>query len=339
MNTPLTVEGHPRHENQLPPAQARSRRNMRSVIQGQGLFVMLVALVAMFASLNGNFLTGGNFLNSGSSAAPLGIMATAQTFLIVSGGFDVSVGSVAAMTTVIIGLGVNDGINIWFSAMLALVVALLIGAVNGTIVVWLRVNPLITTLGTMSVFSGLAFMISNGHTLVVTDNTFTSLGLGKLWGVPIPLLVFGAAVGIGIIVERLLGVGRSIYAIGSNSEAARLAGIRVKQVPFVLYVVSSLSAGVAGIIVTAQLASASPQVGSSYLLTVVTAVILGGASLAGGRGSVLGTIVAVAILGVLQSGFALLSLSSYVQTVALGAALILAVLIDQAARAVTDRAR
>jgi ribose transport system permease protein len=137
----------------------------------------------------------------------------------------------------------------------------------------------------------------------------------------------------------LLGVGRSIYAIGSNSEAARLAGIRVKQVPFVLYVVSSLSAGVAGIIVTAQLASASPQVGSSYLLTVVTAVILGGASLSGGRGSVLGTVVSVAILGVLQSGFALLSLSSYVQTVALGAALILAVLIDQVSQAVTRRAR
>lgn len=317
------------------PLRTPRRRNMRAIVQGQGLLVMLVTLIAVFASLSGNFLTGSNFLNIGSAVAALGIMATAQTFLIISGGFDVSVGSVVAMTTVLIGLGVEKGLNIWLATGLALVAAMLIGAVNGFIVVWLRVNPLITTLGTMSVFSGLAFMISNGRTLVVIDDSFTNLGLGKLWDVPIPLLALGVVVVIGVLIERLLSVGRSIYAIGSNAEAARLAGIRVKMVPFCLYIASALSAGLAGIVVTAQLASASPQVGQSYLLSVVTAVILGGASLAGGRGSVFGTIVAVAILGVLQSGFALLSLSSYVQTVALGGALILAVLIDQAARAVS----
>jgi ribose transport system permease protein len=334
--TSLTIADRSPEDSQPKAKPVPARRNMAAIIQGQGLLVMLVGLIIAFTVSSGNFLTVDNFLNIGSSAAALGIMAVAQTFLIVSGGFDVSVGSVVAMTTVIIGLGVNDGLSIWVSTVLALLAAMLIGAVNGSIVVWLKVNPLITTLGTMSIFSGLAFIISNGRTLVITDSAFINLGLGKLWGVPIPLLIFCAAFLCGIVVERLLSVGRAIYAIGSNAEAARLAGIRVKQVPFVLYVVSSLSAGIAGVIVTGQLASASPQVGQSYLLSVVTAVILGGASLAGGRGSVLGTLVAVAILGVLQSGFSLLSLSSYVQTVALGGALILAVLIDQASRAVTN---
>jgi ribose transport system permease protein len=304
------------------------------LVKSQGLVAMLLALIVTFSVLNNNFFTSGNALNMAGTNAALGIMAVAQTFLIISGGFDVSVGSVIAMTTVIIGLGVDAGHNVWASAVVALLVAGLIGAVNGVIVVWLEVNPLIATLGTLSIFSGLAFVLSNGQTLVVADAGFLQLGFGSYAGLPIPVVAFLVVFAAAVFVERMLTVGRSIYAVGGNREAARLAGIRVSLVPFVLYVMSALSAGLAGVLITAQLAAASPQVGQSYLLSVVTAVILGGASLSGGRGSVLGTLVAVVILGVLQNGFALLSISSYLQTVALGAALIVAVLIDKATRAI-----
>jgi ribose/xylose/arabinose/galactoside ABC-type transport system permease subunit len=148
-------------------------------------------------------------------------------------------------------------------------------------------------------------------------------------GIPVLLILLALVFAVALVIERKTVLGRYIFAIGGNREAARLAGVAVLKVPFLLFVTSSLSAGVAGVIVTGQLGSASPQVGPSYMLAVVTAVILGGTSLTGGRGSVLGTLIAVLLLGVLQNGFALLELPSYVQTVALGVALILAVLIDQ----------
>lgn len=208
------------------------------------------------------------------------------------------------------------------------------GAVNGLIVVHLKVNPLITTLGTLSVFSGFAFTISGGSTLIVSDAGFGFLGSGKVLGIPFCLLLLIALSLDALWIERFTRTGRAIYAIaiGGNAESARLGGLRIDRIPFMLYVFSGMSGSLAGIIITSQLAAASPQVGQTFLLSVVTAVILGGASLAGGRGSVIGTLVAVLILGILQNGFALLQLSSYVQTMAIGFALILAVLLDQTTR-------
>jgi ribose transport system permease protein len=278
-----------------------------------------------------------NLLAVGSQVGALGVMAMAQTALIISGGFDVSVGSALAMSGVTLGILYEHGWNIWVATIAAVIVGALIGAINGLIVVRLNVNALITTLGTLSIFSGLAYVVTSGQTLVVDNASFSFLGTGQIAGLPFPFVLFVIVFALALFIERYTRAGRTYYAIGGSLEAARLAGLRVKLASFLLYVVSGISAGIAGVLITAQLAASSPQVGANYNLSVVTAVILGGASLAGGRGSALGTLLAVLILGVLQNGFALLQLSAFVQTMALGIALIIAVLLDQTARSFGNR--
>jgi ribose transport system permease protein len=322
---------------------ANSRRGLGGLqrlltrMQRQGLLIILVLLVLVMWRLTPYFMTTSNLLNVGSEVGALGIMAMTQTALIISGGFDVSVGSALAMAGVTIGILVEHGWNIWVATLAAVVVGALVGALNGFIVVKLHINALITTLGTLSIFSGLAYIVTSGQTLVVNDNAFAFLGTGQIAGIPFPLILFAVVFALAIFIERMTRFGRTYYAIGGSLEAARLAGLRVSLTSFILYVVSGLSAGIAGVLITSQLSASSPQVGANYNLSVVTAVILGGASLAGGRGSALGTLLAVFILGVLQDGFALLQLSAFVQTMALGIALIIAVLLDQTAQSFERR--
>ncbi len=306
-------------------------------LQSQGLLIILAALFAYMWLRSPYFMTTSNLLVVGGQAGALGIMAMAQTALIISGGFDVSVGSVLALSGVTLGILNEHGWNIWVAAVVAILVGGLVGALNGFIVVKLHVNALITTLGTLSIFSGLAYIMTSGQTLVLDNKSFAFVGTGHILRLPFALVLFLVVFVIAMVVERLTRFGRTYYAIGGSLEAARLAGLRVQSTSFSLYVISGISAGIAGVLITAQLAASSPQVGANYNLSVVTAVILGGASLAGGRGSARGTLIAVLILGVLQNGFALLQLSAFVQTMALGIALIVAVLLDQTARSFERR--
>ena len=310
---------------------ARGRR-LAAIIQGQGLLAMALLIGVYFGLSSPFFLTTDNVLVIGATAAPLGIMALAQTFLILSGGIDVSVGSVVAITTVAAGLLMQGGAGFWPAAGVAIAVGAGVGAINAILVVGLGINPIIATLGTLSVFQGLAFAVTGGKTIVVDDPTLAYVGIGTLSGLPVPMVVFLIAFLVSVVFERFTRWGRTIYAIGGNAEAARLSGLRVKSTRAGLYVLSGTSGGVAGVLILGQLSAASPQVGATFLLSVVTAVILGGAALAGGKGTVVGTIVAVAILGMLNNGFALLGSSSAAQQVALGVALIFAVLLEQVGR-------
>ena len=322
---------------EAPPAapetgRGRSWRGLLGSLRGQGLILMLALIVVYFWQANDAFLTSNNLLLIGATASALGIMALAQTFLIIAGGVDLSVGSAVALTGVTIGLLFGDGANIWVASLAGLGVGAGIGVVNGFLAVRMGINPLIVSLGTLSFFAGLASQLSDGRTLIVAQSDFDFVGSGKIAGIPFPLILFLGLAAIAWFVQRYTTIGRSIYAIGGNPVASRLSGLRVDRVLFALYVISGLSAGVAGVMITSQLNGASTEVGSTFLLSVVTAVILGGTSLAGGIGGVIGTIVAVFILQVLQNGFALVGYSSAVQTMALGVVLILAVLLDQITR-------
>ena len=320
-------------ETEATHAEVRQRRQrMIALVQGQALLLILVGLLVFFSIASSYFFTSTNLLAMGGTAAVLGLMAIAQTFLVVSGGIDISIGSNAAMTSVMIGVFYQHGANIWIAALLAVIIAVAIGALNGTVAVLLKVDPLVTTLGTYSIFLGASYMVSGAQSLAISENSFAFVGTGQIAGVPFALALFAVIWLAGLFVERRMTPGRAIYAIGGNIEAARLSGIRINRLRFVVYVLSGLSAGVAGVILTSQLSTASPDIGATYLLSVITAVILGGASLKGGRGSLVGTLLAVAILGVLQNGFSLLSVSSFAQTMVLGLFLIAAVLIDQTAR-------
>jgi len=311
------------------------RGRLAGLAQGQGLLVILGLLILFFALTSPYFFTADNLLLIGSTAAALGIMAVFQTYLIVSGGVDLSVGATLALTGVAIGLMVEQGVNVWVAAAASLLIGILVGLVNGLLAVKMKINSLIVSLGTLSFVTGLAVWLSNSRTLIVSEPGFDFIGSGRILGVPFSLVLFAVLAVVAFYIERRTVIGRSIYAIGGNPQAARLSGIKVDRVQISLYTLSGLSASIAGVMVCSQLNAGSPQVGANFLLSVVTAVILGGTSLAGGIGSVRGTVIAVFVLQVMQNGFALLGYSSSIQTMALGVVLIVAVMLDQ----VTRRAR
>ena len=199
--------------------------------------------------------------------------------------------------------------------------------INGALVNVVNVNSLITTLGMLAVLRGLTELLANGETAIVND--FAWLGTARPLGIPLPVLVFAGVVLVGVLLMRYTVFGRSLYAIGANPVAARLVGIRTKWALFTTFVMSGLAVAIAGLILTSQLSAASPTAATGLELTVVTAVVLGGASLAGGRGTILGTVLGLVIIGVLNNGLTLLNINSFWQDVARGVLLILAVSFDQ----------
>jgi ribose/xylose/arabinose/galactoside ABC-type transport system permease subunit len=312
--------------------QLARRRQLVQRVRGQGLLIVLVVVFVMMWAASPYFLTVNNLSTAAGVVSVLGVMAVAETAVIIMGEIDVSIGSVMAVTSVLIGLLVGQGLNPWGASVVALVVAAAIGFVNGILVVWFKINSLVVTLGMYSVALGIAYVLSNSSTVDIGGSGFGAIGSGTIGPVPVPVFIFLGVWAAAYFVLRLTALGRHIYAVGNNYEAAVRAGIRADALRIGLFIANSLCAAVAGIIVTSELSSAAPQIGDPYLLSVITAAILGGASLAGGRGTLVGTLIAVAILGVLQNGFALLSLSVYTQYIVLGSLLILAVLTDQLAR-------
>jgi ribose transport system permease protein len=313
-------------------AQLARRRRLVQRVRGQGLLIVLAAVfIAMWVS-SPYFLTVNNLSTAAGVVSVLGVMAVAETALIIMGEIDVSIGSVMALTSVLIGQLVGVGLNPWGASVVALLVAAAIGLVNGTLVVYFKINSLVVTLGMYSVALGVAYVLSNSSTVDIGGSGFGTVGSGSVGPVPVPVFIFLGVWAAGYAILRLTALGRHIYAVGNNYEAAVRAGVRADALRIGMFITISLSAALAGIIVTSELSSSAPQIGDPYLLSVITAAILGGASLAGGRGTLFGTLIAVAILGVLQNGFALLSLSVYTQYIVLGSLLVLAVLTDQLAR-------
>jgi ribose transport system permease protein len=315
-------------------ARLARRRKIIERIQGQGLLIVLLVVVLYMWKSSQYFMTVDNLLTAAAVVSVLGIMAVAETLVIIAGEIDISIGSVMALVSVLIGVFVGDGMDPWVAAGIALLVAAAIGFVNGALVVWARINSLVVTLGMYSIALGFAYVLSNSSTVSISASGFSFLGSGTIWRIPFQLFIFLGAWLVGLAVLRLTALGRHIYAVGDNYEAAVRAGVRADGLRIGLFVTVALSAAVAGIVVTAELTSSAPQIGNPYLLAVVTAVILGGASLSGGRGTLVGTLLAVAILGVLQNGFALLGVTEYTQYIVLGTLLILAVLTDQLVRRV-----
>jgi ribose transport system permease protein len=315
-------------------AQLARRRQLAQRVRGQGLLIVLIGVFIWIWIESPYFLTVNNLSTAAGVVSVLGIMAVAETMVIIMGEIDVSIGSVMALTSVVIGLLASDGFNPWVASLVALLLAAGVGLVNGTLVVWFKINSLVVTLGMYSIALGFAYVLSNSSTVFIGGSGFENLGSGQIGSVPVQFFIFLGVWVVAYAMLRLTALGRHIYAVGNNYEAAVRAGIRADTLRIGLFVTISLSAALAGIIVTSELSSAAPQIGDPYLLSVITAAILGGASLAGGRGTLVGTLIAVGILGVLQNAFALLSLSVYTQYIVLGSLLILAVLTDQLARRV-----
>jgi ribose transport system permease protein len=292
------------------------------------LVVVFAALMVFFSITSPVFLQQDNLINVLIAVATIGILACPATMLLVAGQFDLSVGSGIALTSSVFADLLSHGSGTGVAVLAALGLGLVGGVINGFLVTVVGINALITTLGTLDVYSGVSFLITNG--LPIQFNGFGTLALDRpLFNVPWSVFIFFAFILVSIFIMRMTVFGRSIYAIGANPLAARLAGIRVKRTLFITFVASGFAVGVSGLIAASQTGQGSPTAGTGYELSVITAVVLGGASLAGGRGTIVGTIFGVLIIGVINDGLTLLNIGSFWQDVTLGTLLILAVGFDQ----------
>lgn len=293
------------------------------------LAVFYVLILILFSVLSPYFLQTRNLMAIGSNMSVIGLMAIAGTPLIVAGGLDLSVAAIAGLSGVTVSLLFGAGINVWLACAIAIVIASALGGFNGFLTTRLRLNPLIVTLGTMSIYGGAALVMTGGLSKPLIIQGFNWLGSGRFYGIPVPLLIMIAFCIASWWIMTKTRFGREIYASGGNPAASRIMGINVDRVQIILYVVSAVIGAVAGIILAAMLGAAAPNAAGSSLLTVIAAIILGGTSLYGGRGSVWGTVLAVLILGTLNNGLTLLDVSSFWQEITRGVVLISAVAFDQ----------
>jgi ribose transport system permease protein len=324
-----------------PPATGPvlSRRRGLSVPETAALVVVLVALFAYFSWASPFFLRPDNIVNILQNVAVVGIIACPATLLLIAGQFDLSVGSAAGFVGMLMavaaltpGAGGTDvpwsgDLSVPMAFLVAVLGTLLIGLINGFSVTFLGINALITTLGTLAIFRGLTKVLGNGQTIRI--NEFGELGVVRILGIPLPVYIFAAAVLLFWFILRFTVYGRSLYAIGASPTAARLAGIRVRRVIFIAFLLSAACVALAGLIRLSQVGGASVNAGLGVELSVVTAVVLGGASLSGGRGGILGTVLAVLIVGVLSNGLIQLAVPSFWIEVANGLLLLGAVAVDR----------
>ncbi|GAA1340226.1 ABC transporter permease [Saccharothrix algeriensis] len=309
-------------------AGGRRRGSARRVLADNGALAGLLVLVVALSVLAPAFLGARNLLNVGVQAAVVAVLAFGSTFVIVSGGIDLSVGSVAALSAVVgawssAGAGLPGPVAL----LLGLLTGVVAGLVNGALVAWGRLPAFIATLAVLSVARGLTLVVSRGSPLATPD-VVSSLGADLAPYLPAPLLVMLVFYGLtGFVLTRTYP-GRAMYAIGGNEEAARLSGIDVRRQKLVVYALSGLFAAVAGMLLAGRLSSAGPQAAVGYELDAIAAVVIGGASLSGGVGRATGTLVGALVLAVLRNGLNQLQVSPFWQQVAIGAVIALAVLLD-----------
>jgi len=308
------------------------RRMLGAVgVQNISLIMAIVLLVAIIGSRNAALFLPANLKTIGTAVAVSGLLATVQTVVIILGGLDISVGSVAGLASVssaIIFTAHGSGLSVVGT----LLIGAVCGVVNGCIIVFGRVNPVIATLATLAAYKGLAQLVSNGRAqgYTGTDPFFIFVARGAIAGIPTLIWVFAIVAVAMHVMLRYTVVGRNIYAVGGNDTAARLSGININRYLVGVYALAGTVAALAGILITARTGSGQPVSGSEGLeLESITAAALGGCSLKGGKGAIAGTILAVVLLGILTNGMTLLGVNPFWQNVAKGVLLVVAVVIQQ----------
>ena len=294
-----------------------------------GLLGFLLALIVVFSFASPYFLSLRNLTNVLLSVSVIGIMAAVSTLVVVSRGLDLSIGSTVGLVGVAVAALLQEGWPWWLAIAVGLVLGGLCGALNGAVIVGLRINSIITTIGTLSIIRGAAYIATGGQTLFVESEPILDLGSSRIVGIPYSVLLMLALFALCHFVADHMRIGRSLYAIGANPRASLISGLSLGRYRFCIFIASGIAAGLSGILLIGQSGTAVPTGGSGYELLVVTAVLLGGASLNGGEGRVSGTLIGVLIIGVLANGMTLVGVNSYYQTVANGVLLLAAVAIDQ----------
>lgn len=295
-----------------------------------GILIAFLVICILLSVATPYFFTSQNILIVLRQVSINGILAIGVTFVIITGGIDLSLGSVLALTGVVAaGFAHPDTYPLMVPIGLALMTGLIIGAANGFIITLGKVAPFIVTLGMMTIARGLALVWSGGRPVTNLSPTFNYIGGGDFLYIPVPILLFLLVIIISGVTLKYTRIGRYIYAVGGNEEAARASGIRVNRVKLFAYILCGLLAGLAGVVLAARINTGQPNAGIAYELDAIAAVVIGGTSLMGGRGSIMGTVIGVLIIGVINNGLDLLNVSSYYQQIVKGVIIIGAVLLDR----------
>ncbi len=332
------------------PSQITQRSGLAilgKILVSMRAFIALFLLLGYFAIINDSFLTQSNLVILTKQVAINAILGIGMTFVILTGGIDLSVGSIVGLAGMVAGALINEGLileifgivvyfNVWIIIAITLIVGMFIGLANGVIITRFNVAPFIATLGMLYVARGLALLSANGATFPnlvgspeLGNTGFPELGAGSLLGLPYSVWIMIFLTILAVFIARKTPFGRQVYAIGGNERAAQLSGVRVKRITLLTYVISGFCSAMVGLIIASQLVAAHPATGETFELNAIAAVVLGGTSLAGGRGTVFGTIIGAFVIGVLRNGMVLEGLSSFLQIIITGVVIILAVVIDQ----------
>ena len=348
------------HQTNMDAARLKKGRGITRTDVGQFLlrgraFIALILVVVVFASITPQFLTTGNLVIMSKHVAVNALLAIGMTFVILTGGIDLSVGSIVGMIAMIAGGLINEGISLpqlgvivyphtWMIILISLALGTLMGAISGAVIARFGVAPFIATLGMLYVARGIAGLRNNGYTFPnligrpeYGNTGFPILGAGEFLGINYSIWLMAALTLVAYIVTARMPFGRHVYAIGGNERAAELSGVRITRTKIIVYSISGFCSALVGLIIASQLVAAHPMTGDGAELTAIAAVVLGGTSLSGGRGSMGGTLIGAFVIGVLGDGLVMMGVSSFWKKVIKGAVIVLAVIIDQAQARMQER--
>jgi ribose/xylose/arabinose/galactoside ABC-type transport system permease subunit len=310
-------------------SKRRGRRDFKETFSEYGVLFALILIFVALSLISPAFLSVDNILNVLRQTSINGLLAMGVTFVILTKGIDLSVGSIVAFSGVIAASLAQDGsMPIFVVILLGLIAGVLIGLVNGLVVARWNVAPFIVTLGMMSAARGITFVYSDGRPIPGLSQQFQFIGNGTFLGIPIPVIILLVVFIICSLLLNRTKIGRHVYAVGGNEESALISGVNVKKVKIFVYSISGLLAGLAGVILTSRVTSGLPQAGQAYELDAIAAVVIGGTSLSGGKGRLWGTLVGALLIGILNNGLDLLSVSAYYQLIIKGLIIVIAVMAD-----------
>lgn len=302
--------------------------NVRQIFSKYGIYIVLVVMAAFFSLASKAFLTSENIFNILRQVAVVGTAAVGMTFVMLTGGIDLSVGSIIGVAGIVTAELMVKGVHPVLAVLAALISGLVMGLINAFIINEFKVPPLIVTLGMMTTLRGLAYLVTGGLPVFGFTESFTLIGQGYIWIIPVPVIIMAVTFAAGYIVLNKFTIGRYIYGVGGNEEASRLSGINVKKIKYFVYSVSGFLCGLAGVVLLSRTNSGQPKAGTSYEMDIITGVVLGGVSITGGEGKLTGVIAGVLIMGILSNGMIITNVGDYVQRIVQGLVLIVAVAFD-----------
>jgi ribose transport system permease protein len=305
------------------------KNDFKNIVLKYKSLIGLLILCMVISIIAPRFLTFGNLKNVFTQVSVNAVIAIGMSFVILTGGIDLSVGSILAVSGAAAASIMSSSGNVFLAIIVALAIGTVIGLINGVLVSKGRIQAFIVTLATMTIFRGVTYVFTNGTPISGLGQNFSSIGNKMVLGLPIPVVLMVIVFGIALYILSQTRYGRYVYALGGNEDSARLSGINTDKIKTLVYVISGAAAALSGIIVTSRIGSASPNAGVGFELDAIAAVVVGGTSLSGGEGSVVGTIIGALIIGVLNNGLNLINVSPFYQAIVKGLVILLAVMVKK----------